>query len=57
LDKIKELKFDVVVCPGDFTDVNTPKGFSQEDIAKLIIGELKSLNVPVISIHGRVRKN
>jgi len=54
LDKVKELKFDVVVCPGDFTDVNTPKGFTQEDIAKLIIGELKSLKVPVMAVPGNV---
>jgi Icc-related predicted phosphoesterase len=54
LDKIKELKFDVVVCPGDLTDVNTPKGFTQEDIAKLIISELKSLKVPVLAVPGNV---
>ncbi len=54
LDKIKELKFDVIVCPGDFTDLNTPKGFSQEDIAKLIISELKSLKKPIMAIPGNV---
>lgn len=54
LDKIKELKFDVVVCPGDFTDVNTPKGFTQEDIAKLIIRELKSLKARVLAVPGNV---
>jgi len=54
LDKIKELKFDVIVCPGDFTDVNTPKGFAQEDVAKLIISELKSLKVPVVAVPGNV---
>ena len=54
LDKIKGLNFDVVVCPGDFTDVNTPKGFTQEDIAKLIISELKSLKVPVMAVPGNV---
>ncbi len=54
LDKIKELKFDVIVCPGDFTDVNTPKGFTQEDIVKLIIGELKTLKVPVVAVPGNV---
>jgi Icc-related predicted phosphoesterase len=54
LDKIKELNFDVIVCPGDFTDVNTPKGFTQDDIAKLIISELKTLNVPVLTVPGNV---
>jgi len=54
LDKIKELNFDVIVCPGDFTDVNIPKGFTQEDIAKLIISELKTLKVPVMAVPGNV---
>jgi len=54
LDRIKELKFDAVVCPGDFTDVNTPKGFAQEDIAKLIISGFKSLKVPVLAVPGNV---
>lgn len=53
-DKIKELKFDVIVCPGDLTDINTPKGFSQEDIAKLIISELKTLKKPVLTVPGNM---
>jgi len=53
-DKINELKFDVVVCPGDFTDINTPKGFTQEDIVKLIITELKGLKKPVLAVPGNV---
>jgi len=53
-DKIKELKFDVVVCPGDFTDINTPKGFTQEDIIKLIITELKGLKKPLLTVPGNV---
>jgi hypothetical protein len=54
LDKIKGLNSDLIICPGDFTDVNTPKGFTQEDIAKLIIGELKSLRIPVLAVPGNV---
>jgi hypothetical protein len=54
LDKIKELKFDVVVCPGDFTDINVPSGFTQEEIARLIISELKSLKKPVLAVPGNV---
>lgn len=53
-DKIKELKFDVVVCPGDFTDINVPKGFTQEDIVKLIITELKGLKKPILAVPGNV---
>jgi len=54
LDKMKELVPDVVVCPGDFTDVNVPKGFSQEEIAKLIITELKTVKVPILTVPGNV---
>lgn len=54
LDKIKELSFDVVVCPGDFTDVDVPKGFTQEEVAKLILKELKSLNKPLLCVPGNV---
>jgi len=53
-DKIKELKFDVIVCPGDFTDINTSKGFTQEDITKLIINELKGLKKPILAVPGNV---
>jgi Icc-related predicted phosphoesterase len=54
LDKIGELKPNLIICPGDFTDVNSPKGFKQEDVAKLIISELKSLDVPVLAVPGNV---
>ncbi len=54
LDKIKELNFDVVVCPGDFTDVDLPRGFTQEGVAELIIKELKSLNKPLLCVPGNV---
>lgn len=53
-DKLKELKFDVIVCPGDFTDLNTPKGFTQEDIAKLIIEELKIFKKPIVTVPGNM---
>jgi len=54
LDKIKEFKFDVVVCPGDFTDVDVPKGFTQNDVARLIIKELKTLKKPLLCVPGNV---
>jgi hypothetical protein len=53
-DKIKELSFDVIVCPGDFTDANIPKGFTQEDVARLIIKELKLLKKPILAVPGNV---
>lgn len=51
LDRASALKFDVVVCPGDFTDV-PPKGFSQEEIGKLILEELKGLKKPLLAVPG-----
>lgn len=54
LDKIKELKFDVIICPGDFSDVNLPKGFEQEDIVKIIIEEFKILNKPILCVPGNI---
>ena len=40
-DKLSMLDFDVIVCPGDFTDV-PPRGFTSVEIAKLIIEELRT---------------
>ncbi len=52
LDKIGGAGFDVIVYSGDFTDVNTPKGFTQEDIAKLLVEELRAFNKPIVAIPG-----
>jgi len=54
LDKIKEFKFDAIVCPGDFTDVDVPKGFTQNDVARLIIKEIKTLKKPLLCVPGNV---
>ncbi len=52
-DKIREHDFDLVICPGDFTDMyNTPEGFSQIDVAELIIQKLLSFGKPVLCIPG-----
>ncbi|MCX8179193.1 MAG: metallophosphoesterase [Candidatus Aenigmarchaeota archaeon] len=51
LEKLKELDFDVIVYVGDFTDTGV-KGFTQEDIAKLLIEELKTLKKPIIAVPG-----
>jgi Icc-related predicted phosphoesterase len=53
LGKMKELGFDVIVCPGDFTDI-PPRGFTQEDIGRLIIEELKSTGKPVMAVPGNL---
>ncbi|MBU5689148.1 MAG: metallophosphoesterase [Candidatus Aenigmarchaeota archaeon] len=52
LDRLKDYEFDVIVYAGDFTDIGLPKGFSQEDIAKLLIEELKTLKKPIVAIPG-----
>ena len=54
LDKISKLKFDVIICPGDFTDVNVPKGFKQEDIARIFVEELKTLKKPFLAVPGNM---
>jgi len=53
-EKIALMEFDVVVCPGDLTDMTMPKGFDKKDIAKLIIEELKSLGKPVLVVPGNM---
>src|SRR3972149_10461476 len=50
-DKISQLKFDVVVCPGDFTD-SPPKSFSQTSIGKIILEELKLFGKPILAVPG-----
>lgn len=52
LEKLRKLSFDAILYTGDFTDVTTPKGFSQEEIAVLIIEELKTLKKPIFAIPG-----
>jgi hypothetical protein len=54
-DKLSEIKFDVIVGAGDFTDVGL-KGFSQKDIAKLILEEMKSLGKPIVCVPGNLDK-
>ena len=53
VDSIRSRDFDLVICPGDFTDMyNIPEGFSQLDIAELIVQKLLSLGKPVFCIPG-----
>lgn len=57
IEKVKELNVDLVVCPGDFTDSNLPKGFSRSEMTKLILEELKSLGKPVLVVPGNQDKD
>lgn len=53
IDKTKKHDFDIVICPGDFTDIyNTPEGYSQIDIAELVLQKILSLGKPVFCIPG-----
>jgi len=54
-DKLSEIGFDVVVGTGDFTDVGM-KGFSQKDIAKLVLEEMKGLGKPIVVVPGNLDK-
>jgi Icc-related predicted phosphoesterase len=51
LDRAEELKFDVIVCPGDFLDA-PPTGVTREEIGLIILEELKSLGRPVLAVPG-----
>lgn len=52
IDRLSSLTFDVVVCPGDFTDSFLPRGFSRIDVGTLILEELRSLGKPVFVVPG-----
>lgn len=52
LDGIKE-EFDLILCPGDFTDMfDIPERFSQMDIANLVLQGLLSENKPLLCVPG-----
>lgn len=51
LDKAEGLKFDVIVCPGDFLDA-PPTGVTREEIGFIILEELKALGKPVLAVPG-----
>jgi len=57
MDKLESIDFDVVVAPGDFTDVILPKGFTRTDIGKLIIEELRGFGKPVLALPGNMDKD
>ena len=54
-DVIKNIKTkpDLVICPGDFTDMfEKIEGFSQLDIADIIIQKISSFGCPVLCVPG-----
>jgi Icc-related predicted phosphoesterase len=53
IESLMSQDFDFVLCPGDFTDMyNVPEGYSQFDIAEIVIQKLLSLNKPVFCVPG-----
>ena len=51
--KIDASDFDLIICPGDFTDMfNQPPGFSQHNIADLILQKLVSFGTPLLCVPG-----
>jgi hypothetical protein len=56
IDKVTLLDFDLVVCPGDFTDITVPKGFTKVDVGRLIIEELGGLKKPILAVPGNMDK-
>lgn len=45
--------FDMIIFPGDFTEMsNVPEGFSQTDIAELVLQKLLSLGKPLFCVPG-----
>lgn len=52
IEKLENFNIDVIIYMGDFTDLNTPKGFTQKDITNILIEELKSLGKTILAIPG-----
>ena len=48
-----EKDFDIILAPGDFTDIfNVPHGFSQENIADMVLQKLLALKKPAFCVPG-----
>jgi Icc-related predicted phosphoesterase len=53
LSRVKTEGIDLILCPGDFTDMfAVPEGFSQMDIADMILQKIMALKVPILCIPG-----
>ena len=53
IDKIKTEGIDLIICPGDFTDMfAVPEGFSQLDIADMVLQKIMALKIPVLCVPG-----
>jgi Icc-related predicted phosphoesterase len=53
LNRVRTEGIDLILCPGDFTDMfAVPEGFSQMDIADMILQKIMALKIPVLCIPG-----
>ena len=52
LEKVSELKPDIIVSVGDITDSTFPKGFNSKDIGKLVLTEFRLLKKPILITPG-----
>ena len=53
LNTVKTEGIDLIISPGDFTDMfSIPEGFSQIDIADMVLQKILSLGVPVFCVPG-----
>ena len=53
IDITRASDFDLIICPGDFTDMfSVPREFSQIDIANLILQKLLALGRPLLCVPG-----
>ncbi len=53
LGHVKTEGIDLILCPGDFTDMFAiPEGFSQMDIADMVLQKIMALKVPILCVPG-----
>ncbi|MBD3156145.1 MAG: hypothetical protein GF368_05885 [Candidatus Aenigmarchaeota archaeon] len=52
MEKLENFKYDIIIYMGDFTDIETPRGFNQKDITSILIEEIKSLGKPILAVPG-----
>jgi Icc-related predicted phosphoesterase len=51
--KMDPKEYDLLVCPGDFTDMfNQPPGFSQHNVADIILQKLVAFGIPLLCVPG-----
>jgi Icc-related predicted phosphoesterase len=53
LENINTSGFDLMLCPGDLTDMfNSPPGFSQMDVAEMLLQKLLAVKLPLYCVPG-----